>query len=63
MPLSQRSIEKLKAIWKQESGEEITDAEAWDMATRLLCFFEALLPDAVPLNHAPVDEITNHQTL
>jgi hypothetical protein len=36
MPLTQESIDKLKEIHKDECGEDLTDAEAWDMGIRLV---------------------------
>lgn len=38
MPLLQKHIENLKQIHKQTTGETLSDAEAWDMANRLITF-------------------------
>ena len=39
MQLSQQAINEFKAIYKKEYGEEISDAQARDMGTRLLRVF------------------------
>ena len=39
MHLSQRAIDEFKKIYEEEYGEEISDAEARDMGTRLLRIF------------------------
>ena len=43
MPLSQKHVDKLKMIWFNLSGELVTNEEAWNMATRVLTFFDVLL--------------------
>ena len=42
MPLSQKNVDELKAIYKETVGEELSDKEAWDMAIRLLNLFKVL---------------------
>ena len=42
MPLSRQSIDDLRRIIGDLSREEISEDEAWEMATRLLSFFDAL---------------------
>lgn len=51
MPLSQDRVNKLRDLWFQVSGELVSDQEAWDMATKILCFFDALCSCPKP----PVD--------
>jgi hypothetical protein len=36
MPLLQRHIEELRRIYLAETGEDLSNDEAWAMATRLL---------------------------
>ena len=43
MQLTQEAIDEFKAIYKKEFGEEISDAEALEMGTRLLRVFHVLL--------------------
>lgn len=43
MPLSQQQVDDLRNIWFRVSGELVTNEEAWDMATRLLVFFDTFL--------------------
>lgn len=42
MPLSAAHVEKLRRAWFDVSGELVTNEEAWNMATRVLVFFDAL---------------------
>jgi hypothetical protein len=42
MPLKQKHIEDLKAIFEKEFGYRPDDKEAWDMATRLINLFRLL---------------------
>lgn len=41
--LSQEAIEEFKAIYRDEFGENLTDSEAKEMASRLLRLFYILL--------------------
>ena len=43
MQLSQEDIDEFKAIYKREYGEDISDAEARDMGTRLLRVLKVIL--------------------
>ena len=43
MQLTQEALNEFKAIYKAEFGEEISDAEALEMGTRLLRVFHVLL--------------------
>ena len=43
MQLTQEAIDEFKAIYKKEFGEDISDAEALEMGTRLLRVFHILL--------------------
>ena len=42
MRLSHQAIEDFKKIYKEEYGEEISDAEAEDLGIRLLLFIKAV---------------------
>lgn len=42
MPLLQKHVDNLADRWFKISGEVLTKEEAWDMATRLLTFFDTL---------------------
>ena len=42
MDLDQESIDELRRIYKQEFGEELSDADAREMATRVLTLYELL---------------------
>lgn len=48
--LTDAEIERLRAAWRAASGEDISTEEAWDMATRILCLFDALL--SVPVDNS-----------
>jgi hypothetical protein len=43
MQLSKEAIEEYKKIYKEVEGEEISDKEAFEQATRLVNLFEVLL--------------------
>ncbi len=51
MPLSRKAIEKLKTIYKDAYGKELSDDDAWEMGHRLLRVFYVLT--------RPVDEENN----
>ncbi|MFZ1683638.1 MAG: hypothetical protein WAU88_05840 [Candidatus Zixiibacteriota bacterium] len=36
MPLRQPDIDKLKKLYKEDSGEDLSEREAWAMGTRLV---------------------------
>ena len=36
MALTQEAVDKLKTIHEKETGEKLSDGDAWEMATRLL---------------------------
>jgi len=42
MPLSQDHVSKLRTIWFDLTGELLTMDETWNMATRLIVFFDVL---------------------
>ena len=42
MPLTQRAIDELKTIHREETGEILSDEEAWEMGNRLLRVFAVL---------------------
>ncbi len=46
--LTQKAIDDLKAIWLRKYGEQLTDAEAWEMGNRLLRVFAVLLRAPMP---------------
>jgi hypothetical protein len=46
MSLSKKAIDEFKEIYKKEYGKELNDEEAFDSATNLLNFFEALYKSA-----------------
>jgi hypothetical protein len=48
MPLSRAAIDELKAIHLQETGEDLTDDQAWAMGRRLLRVFAWLLRPSEP---------------
>ena len=43
MQLTQEALDEFKAIYKTEFGQDISDAEALEMGTRLLRVFHVLL--------------------
>ncbi|MFA6587592.1 MAG: hypothetical protein WCT08_00845 [Patescibacteria group bacterium] len=43
MPLAQKSIEELKAIYEDEFGHKLSDKEAWEIANRLTNLFKTLM--------------------
>jgi hypothetical protein len=45
-PFSREAIEEFKAIYQDEFGEELSDEEVQEIATRLLRFFGVLNKDA-----------------
>jgi len=42
MPLTREAIEELKAIYREEFGEELSDDEAWEMGHRLVRLYTVL---------------------
>ena len=42
MPLTQKHVDELKAIYRNSVGEELSDRDAWDMAIRLINLFRQL---------------------
>lgn len=40
--LSQKSIKEFQAIWKAQYGEELSEKEALELATRLLLLFKVI---------------------
>ncbi|MBK7142017.1 MAG: hypothetical protein IPH75_08055 [bacterium] len=48
MPLQQRHIEELKALYRKEQGVELDDKEAWAMAIRLINLFRILAQSKPP---------------
>lgn len=36
MALTKEAVDKLKELHRKETGEELSEEEAWEMATRLL---------------------------
>ena len=55
MQLTQEAIDEFKVIYKKQFGEDISDAEALEMGTRLLRVFRVLLEvrDQVPTDESP----------
>ena len=54
MPLSQKAIDELKQIFKEEFKEDLSDQEAWEMGHSLLNFFSIILrplPDEANQEH------------
>jgi PIN domain nuclease of toxin-antitoxin system len=43
MPLQQHHVDQLKALYQKERGVILSDAEAWEMAIRLINLFRLLL--------------------
>ncbi len=43
MPLNQQHIEELKKIYLKNTGESLSNQEAWDMAGRLIELFRLLI--------------------
>lgn len=43
MALTQRDIDDLRRIYARETGEELSDDEAWEMGNRLLRFYAVVL--------------------
>ena len=50
MRLSDKAIQEFKSIYREEFGEDISDAEAEEAAERVLRFFEIILQ---PLPNPP----------
>jgi hypothetical protein len=42
VPLNQRDIDELKAIYLRTSGERLSNADAWEMGNRLVRLFDVL---------------------
>ena len=42
MPLSKEAIREFKEIYKKDTGKELSNQEALDMATNLLTLFKAI---------------------
>lgn len=42
MPITQDRVNQLRDLWFQISGKLVSNEEAWDMATRILCLLNAL---------------------
>jgi len=42
MPLTQRHVDELKAIYRARTGAVLSDAEAWNMASNLLEYVRLL---------------------
>ena len=63
MQLTQQALNEFKAIYKSEFGEDISDAEALEMGTRLMRVFHVLLEvsredtENEPLNDQPPDPL------
>ena len=55
MQLTQEALDEFKAIYKKEFGEDISDAQAREMGTRLLRVFHVLLEvnDQAPEEESP----------
>lgn len=45
MPIMQHHIKELKTLYLKQSGKNLSDKEAWDMAIRLVNLFRVLLND------------------
>jgi hypothetical protein len=45
MPILQYHIDELKEIYLRQTGDNLSDKEAWDMAIRLVSLFGLLLED------------------
>jgi len=43
MEIPEKEVQEFKEIWKNEYGQDLTDAEAVDYKTRLVEFFELLI--------------------
>ncbi len=43
MPLTQKHIDELKQIYKEEQGRELSDKEAWKAGVQLVTLFRLLL--------------------
>ena len=43
MPIMQHHIDELKVLYQKQSGEKLSDKEAWDMAIRMVNLFRVLL--------------------
>ena len=48
MPLTQKAIDELKAIYRRKYGEELPDTEAWAMGHRLVRLFAILTRPPAP---------------
>lgn len=51
MPLSQKDIDELKAIYRKNYGSDLTDDQAWEMGHRLLRVYSVLFrlpPSKIP---------------
>jgi hypothetical protein len=57
--LSRQAIDEFKAIYQDEFGHTLSDAEVQEIALRLLHFFGILRqpsPDGIAQNHVPGQE-------
>ena len=63
MPLTTKDIEKFRALYLREYGVNLSDAEAYTKASRLLRLFRAIcLPDVSASNaQKSQSEQTNHE--
>ena len=48
MPITQNDIDKLKVIYKNQYGKDLSNDEAWEMGIRLVNLFRLLLGDEPP---------------
>ena len=48
MVFKQKDIDELKSIYKEEVGEDLTNEEAWEMATRVLRLLDVVSSPSLP---------------
>jgi len=58
MPILQHDIDELKEIYLRQTGDNLSDKEAWDMAIRLVSLFGLLLED----DHKPYNRTDSGQS-
>ena len=60
MPLTQKAIDDLKAIYRRKYGADLSDDEAWEMGNRLLRVFAVLT--RLPAPQRGVDRVRTAST-
>jgi len=59
MPLNQKAIDELKKIHFEETGEKLSNQEAWDMGLNLIKLLKALGRGSKPPANDSRDNLTD----